>query len=173
VTDALHVGAGGAHSCAKTSTGTLACWGAHDRGQLGAGSAVTLPCATATLPCRASPIDIALPDTISVPRDLALGERHSCVLTSGGELFCWGEGEGGRLGLGALGDTCDGPYGGPPACRATPQRVDGTFVAIASGHAHTCAIREGGEVDCWGTNDRGQLGGAPGDTSDSPRPVIR
>ena len=32
---------------------------------------------------------------------LAMGERHSCGLTSTGEVWCWGEGNNGQLGNGA------------------------------------------------------------------------
>lgn len=33
-----------------------------------------------------------------VVKDISAGYRHSACVTESGELFCWGEGEGGRLG---------------------------------------------------------------------------
>ena len=30
------------------------------------------------------------------------------------------------------------------------------FVAVSAGYRHTCAIRESGEIECWGDNDYGQ-----------------
>lgn len=30
---------------------------------------------------------------------ISAGNRHSACVTEAGELFCWGEGEGGRLGM--------------------------------------------------------------------------
>lgn len=52
-------------------------------------------------------------------------------------------------------NTADGcvstPNASGPACQAAVQ-------SLTSGAAHTCAIREGGSVYCWGTRDRGRLG---------------
>ncbi len=42
-------------------------------------------------------------------------------------------------------------------------------IAIALGHAHTCAIVSGGGVKCWGWNGYGQLG--IGGTTDATRPA--
>jgi alpha-tubulin suppressor-like RCC1 family protein len=41
--------------------------------------------------------------------------------------------------------------------------------SVAAGDTHTCALRESGEVACWGSNSRGQLGDGTG--QDSPEPV--
>jgi len=37
----------------------------------------------------------------------------------------------------------------------------GSFKALASGTYHACAIRDSGELACWGSNSGGQLN-APG-----------
>ena len=40
---------------------------------------------------------------------------------------------------------------------------------VACGNSHTCAIRDDGNVWCWGTNQDGQLGmGASGGSSANP-----
>jgi alpha-tubulin suppressor-like RCC1 family protein/cytoskeletal protein CcmA (bactofilin family) len=52
-----------------------------------------------------------------------------------------------------VGDACDQP----------------TLNGIASGGMHTCAILSNGTVNCWGTNDNGQLGN--GSTAASAAPV--
>lgn len=53
------------------------------------------------------------------------------------------------------GDTT-GPGGGPG-----PQSAG--FIQVATGQSHSCALRSGGEVLCWGSNAEGQLGdGNPG-----------
>src|SRR4029077_6037027 len=61
----------------------------------------------------------------------------------------------GQLGLGIAG----------PIPSATPTQVrDGTSAVITnaseigSGRDHTCVVRPGGEVWCWGSNNAGQLG---------------
>jgi len=48
--------------------------------------------------------------------------------------------------------------------------VDVTEVVdVSPGGEHTCAVQRGGQVYCWGSNERGQLG--TGDREDSLEPV--
>jgi alpha-tubulin suppressor-like RCC1 family protein len=46
------------------------------------------------------------------------------------------------------------------------------FVAVASGARHTCALRNGGSVWCWGANESGQSGGQGRVSSDRPGAVV-
>ena len=81
---------------------------------------------------------------------ISAGATHTCGLTPLGVAYCWGHNADGQLGDGTQVD------------RAAPTRVGGsdgpTFVAIATGFAHTCGIRSGGAMYCWGRNSSGQLG---------------
>ncbi|MBZ5715303.1 RCC1 domain-containing protein [Nannocystis pusilla] len=88
---------------------------------------------------------------------LALGVGHTCALARG-EVFCWGYGGHGQLGLGDRDD------------RLVPTRVPdlADVVALAAGTWHTCALRRGGDVLCWGDGSLGQLG--DGALGTRPRP---
>lgn len=92
------------------------------------------------------------------PRLIA-GGTHTCVLTAGGEVSCWGGNDNGQLGAGSA------------------QRISGaaapggglTFARLAAGVSHTCALDRDGAPYCWGANDAGQLGA--GDRADRAEPV--
>jgi len=79
---------GAQHTCGLTSGGTAYCWGANEEGQLGDGTFA---------PRRLTPTPVAGGLTFT---SLALGEVHTCGLTSGGAAYCWGWNGGGQLGDG-------------------------------------------------------------------------
>lgn len=78
---------------------------------------------------------------------LDAGSYHACVVLDGA-LYCWGQNQRGRLGVG---DTEN---------RARPTRVgaDNDWSDVTAGSEHTCALKVDGSVYCFGTNDNGQLG---------------
>lgn len=85
------------------------------------------------------------------------GDTHSCA-TRFGVLYCWGANASGRLGL------------GDEAERDAPARVgsDADWIAVATGVAHTCALKSDGRVWCFGANNFGQLGQGTLSGSSSP-----
>jgi alpha-tubulin suppressor-like RCC1 family protein len=94
---------------------------------------------------------------------LAMGQHHTCALTTQGGVRCWGDNS-----VGQLGD-------GTTTQRLTPVDVVGLtsgVTAIAAGDQHTCAIVADGGVECWGSNLSGALGdGTAAMQRSTPGPV--
>ncbi|WP_338796768.1 IPTL-CTERM sorting domain-containing protein [Acidovorax sp. DW039] len=82
------VAAGENHSCAVTITGATQCWGSNNAGQLGDG----------TTSSHSTPV--AVSGLVTGLQTIALGSSHSCALTTGGALQCWGYNQFGQLGDG-------------------------------------------------------------------------
>lgn len=138
-------------ACGDTSTcavigGKVKCWGKNDTGQLGNG----------TTKDSATPVDVTdISDAVSV----AIGANHACALTKSGGVACWGYGVDGRLG------------NGQKASSPVPVQVTGLatgVTAITASWNHTCALLTNGKVQCWGSNDQGQLGTDLKDVNDHP-----
>ena len=141
VVGATAIAVGGDMSCALTSGGVV-CWGVVPDPE--GGRLIASP----------TPVPIALDNPKAIT---AGGEGAACALVARGEVQCWGYNTYGEWGNGAT----DGPricVNGP--CSAAPMRVRGIKDAttIVAGSYDTCAIVSGGAVECWGSNDDGELG---------------
>jgi hypothetical protein len=82
---------------------------------------------------------------------IGAGGLHTCAVQSGGSVSCWGSNSSGQLGDGNQFDDS-----------SVPVTVDeiSDAVAVDSGFEHSCAVRAGGTVSCWGSNISGEVGAA-------------
>lgn len=134
------IAVGGAHACALTATGGVMCWGSNDVGQLGDGSPIGDGIKS---PFKNAPV--AVPG-VSGATAIAAGSSHTCAITSGGGLTCWGSNEQGESGGDALVE-------GHPAVAPTPVNVSGLSSGVARitlGVLTTCAVMTSGELRCFG-----------------------
>ena len=151
ITDATAVTTGRVHSCAVHRTGVISCWGDTSYGQLGNGQSEYIY--DSSMPLEV----VGITDATAI----ATGERHSCALHESGTISCWGANLFGSLGNGQEGEHL---------VSSVPVRVVGITdaTAIATGFWHSCALREGGAISCWGTNLFGSLGNGTKNSSAVP-----
>ena len=137
---ASEVAAGGAHTCALLTNGSVMCFGYNDTGQLG--QTPTQPASS-----NAKPTVVAL---VATATHVSAGKQFTCALLSTAAVHCFGDNVSGQLGSGSFGSA-----------RETPGAVfglTGTVVDVVAGTGHSCAVMSTGQVRCWGLNDQGQLG---------------
>jgi len=136
-TAADSVSTGAVHGCVLTAGGGVKCWGYNGNGQLGVGTKAD----------HKKPVGVT--GLSSGVADVQAVWDHTCALTNGGGVMCWG-----HNGDGELGD-------GTRIQRLVPVDVNGLtsgVQAISLGFDSGCALTTGGGVKCWGYNGSGQLG---------------
>lgn len=124
-------------TCAVTSDGMVACWGANYHGQLGNGSTTN----------SKSPVMVDRSGALFGKQviQVSVGARRSCALTTDGTVTCWG--------FGPLGD------GGAEVQSTRPVAVDTSgvlagklIVQVAAGGSTVCLVTTDGGLYCWGGN---------------------
>ncbi len=130
--------AGYYYTCAVlVNTGSVQCWGSNFSGQLGNG-----------FENGYSPTPLDVPGLLA--SRAAGGSDHTCVIALSGVVQCWGNNSSGQLGDGTTTDSL------------APVNVvglaTGGITTLSVGEDHVCALSVTGGVQCWGKNDRFQLG---------------
>ncbi len=137
-TNIVAIAAGGYHSLALKSDGTLLAWGSNFTGELGDGTDVD----------KFTPVAVGGSNSNNIVA-IAAGLNHSVALKKDGTVLTWGSDEFGQLGDGT-----------PLEDKLTPVIISGAtnIVGIAAGGLHTLALKSDGTMLSWGKDDAGQLG---------------
>ena len=133
------IAAGGSHSLAVSTNGTLWAWGGNGNGQLGDGTTTNqwLPEEVSSNGCI---------DGANNVQAVAGGFDYSIVVDGNGTVWSWGDNGAGQLGNGGGGGNF-----------ITPSPISGisNVVSVAAGSDHTLALRADGTVWAWGNNING------------------
>src|SRR5690606_14812609 len=174
----------GGHTSAVLDDQSTKCWGLNTWGQVGLAAGNNSPLAAIEAELRtcnggagpARPLDCigdqagemgdALPAAVAAGQTsrLSIGYRHNCVLRTGAAgLTCWGTNEEGQLGIGSggvlglstsiIGDELN-EMGTQPQTLVKGRTIE----ELSAGGFHTCVMYTDLVINCWGHNDRGQLG---------------
>ncbi|CAM9517632.1 unnamed protein product, partial [Heterosigma akashiwo] len=144
------------HTALITTTGLLLTFGHGETGRLGHGNEDSLD-APRVVEFFAEQDEAII--------SVGCGREHTMAATAAGELYSWGWGEAGRLGIGETG------------VMASPQRVEELdrlevrALAVACGREHSLIICEGGGLLACGAGYEGRLGLGNQDDALVPRRV--
>jgi alpha-tubulin suppressor-like RCC1 family protein len=151
----IAIAAGTAHSYALCADGSVAAWGANDKGQLGDGTTVM----------RKFPVLVDRSGVLAGRTVVAIsaGGNSGLVRCADGKLAAWGDNASGQLGDGTT------------ANRTTPVLVNQsgvlagkTVTAAFAGYSHSLVQCTDGTVAVWGSNASGQFGNATVISSNVP-----
>lgn len=155
ITGVTQISAGLAHACAVNGAGAVYCWGDNTFAQIGQGAASNQPVNV--------PVVVPMPASKKATQ-VSCANYHSCALMTDGSVACWGRNNSGQSG-GFAGDAGDAAYNPVPVPTAVEIKLSGKALAVGAGGAdannpsgYTCALIEGGSVQCWGSNADGELG---------------
>lgn len=141
----IDIAAGGLHTCALLSSGSVYCWGSNGDGELGNGK-----------------MEDDQPNVVRVvnlegAKAISAGELYTCAVLSGGKVRCWGANTYDQLGTDEPGD------------KLSPVEVAGLSGAetVLASNQNTCTIAAADKsLRCWGASGMGQLGNADADGAD-------
>lgn len=86
--DVSSVSTASTHTCAVTKDGKVWCWGNNGFGQLGDGT-------SGSTMNRTLPFEVG---TVGVSVSVSAGGGHTCAVTKGGSVWCWGANANGQVG---------------------------------------------------------------------------
>jgi alpha-tubulin suppressor-like RCC1 family protein/signal transduction histidine kinase len=153
------ISAGADHTCALASDNQVYCWGVNTNGQLGNNLTAN----------SSSPVAVSMSGLLAgkTVNSIDSSYRHSCLVASDNQAYCWGLNNNGQLGNNTITSSSV-----PTPVSTTGVFAGKTIKSIASTMYHTCAIASDNQAYCWGQNASGKLGTGNGTDSRVPVAVL-
>jgi len=143
----IAVSAGGSHSMALCSDGTIVAWGSNTNGQLGNNSTTQ-----STTPVAVTTSSGALSTRTVIA--ISAGANHSLAVCSDGTAAAWGLNTTGQLGNNSTTQSTI-----PVTVINSFGALTGkTVMGVSAGGSHSLAVCTDGTAAAWGLNTSGQLG---------------
>lgn len=183
-TNVKAIAAGDQHTCLISATDELYCWGTMPglpRAECAFPDLATQPTNCASFPTSGIAIGqyrvqddnpvvsnihtmwiAEVPTLVSTggktPVGLGAGGNHHCVHVSDPDpdesnVYCWGNGA-----FGQIGDGTTNHWSAPRRVIEDTNAEDVAASQVALGGSHSCALVEGNNIRCWGSNADGQIG---------------
>ena len=150
------ISGGYTHTCVLDSANKAYCWGYNYAGALGNNSTTE-----ARTPVAVHQGEIPAGVTLT---QISAGDDYTCALGSNSKVYCWGEGEGGRLGNNSTADALT-----PVAVHQGEIPNNVTITHLSVGYSHACVFGSDSRTYCWGKGSYGKLGN--NSTSNALTPV--
>ena len=159
-----YVACGDAHTLAISDNGDIYSWGGSGCGQLGHPNISELPKDNDSFPYLPFPKIIDSIQDIKMC-DIACGKTHSVAIDNSGNVYSWGGGASGQLGVKDISllplDEDSYPYQ-PLPCVLSCLKQNNIYITKAvCGEVHTLLLSTTGELYSFGSGAKGQLGLGP------------
>lgn len=167
------ISAGGQFTCAAVTTsaapnGSVKCWGANGKGQLGLGIAADSFYAMSEL----ETVNLGFQAGVTA---LSTGSEFACARLTSGSLKCWGANQFGQLGVGDSQNRGNSAASMGAALNAVDLPPAVATKDLLLGGSFACVIAASdSRMRCWGKGEQGQLGTGKRDSvGTSPGQVAR
>ncbi|MBT3981262.1 MAG: hypothetical protein HOE90_07900, partial [Bacteriovoracaceae bacterium] len=147
LTNVAQIVAGDKHACARFTDNTVKCWGDNSQNQLGDNTTISRNHAVTVWANAGSTIPVN--DAVWISTE----DNHTCIVTTGGNAKCWGDGANGALGDGS---TVDNPFA--EFVKSDVVTNISTVDKISVGDKNTCVLYTDDTASCWGATGNGVNG---------------
>ncbi|WP_420810767.1 hypothetical protein [Haliangium ochraceum] len=133
--------AGRWHTCALILNGSVRCWGANGRGQLGLPH--TYRIGDSELPLTTSPVRLGMP-----AMQLTAGRWHTCAILADHRVRCWGDNEFGQLDPGLSSESRESIGDDEHPDEVAAIDLGREVLQVQAGRRRSCVLLPGDDLRC-------------------------